>query len=450
MLILIFLGGGLSGCRSFDARQARSDQAESFRRQLADKTERWLAKPLDLRDCLRIALTNSYPARQADLQRTLAKLGKDTAFANFLPQVTVSASATHNRFPTTYGGMVFERLNHSGASLDVDLPILTPSAWFLYAARRQNVKVAEISAHYVRQTICLEVTRAYYTCLVQEDLIRALRTQQEAAMETFDRVEGLTAEGLSAKWEREQALAQLRSRNSELAQAERALTTAKGDLLVLMGLPPDADVTLSGKTEPAPPGGETLEELVIRALSEHPELAMADREVVIRDHQVRQAFCDFLPQLSGYWSGSYLDNSIYDRLNNWALGLAGTWNVFDGLANVANYRAAKVNRTETGLKREYLFLTVMLEVIRAEAGIRDAADAFRTAQQSYRAYELKSADYRAKMREGLIPVKDSLEAEAERDAAQVTVVQTRYQEAIARATLDLAMGVTALPEGGIE
>jgi len=92
----------------------------------------------------------------------------------------------------------------------------------------------------------------------------------------------------------------------------------------------------------------------------------------------------------------------------------------------------------------------MLEVIRAEAGIRDAADAFRTAQQSYRAYELKSADYRAKMREGLIPVKDSLEAEAERDAAQVTVVQTRYQEAIARATLDLAMGVTALPEGGIE
>jgi outer membrane protein TolC len=63
---------------------------------------------------------------------------------------------------------------------------------------------------------------------------------------------------------------------------------------------------------------------------------------------------------------------------------------------------------------------------------------------------LKSADYRARMREGLIPVKDSLEAEAERDAAQVAVVRSRHQEAIARATLELAMGVTALPEGGIE
>jgi outer membrane protein TolC len=50
------------------------------------------------------------------------------------------------------------------------------------------------------------------------------------------------------------------------------------------------------------------------------------------------------------------------------------------------------------------------------------------------------------MRAGLIPAKDSLEAEAERDTAQVILVQTRYQEAIARATLDLAMGTTLLPE----
>jgi outer membrane protein TolC len=450
ILLPVLLAAALAGCRSFDTGQARAEQTEAFRHRLAEKTERWLARPLGLHDCLRIAVTNNYQARQADLQRTLAKLGKDIAFAEFLPQVTASARATRNRFPTAYGGMVFERRSHSSAGLDVDLPILTPSAWFLYAARRQNVRVAEIAAHHVRQTICLEVTRAYYACLVQEELIRALRTQRDAAQETYDRVEGLAAEGLSAAWEREQALAQLGERASELAQAERALATATGDLLVLMGLPPDAPATLSGEAEAPAPTDETAEALVLRALASHPELAMADREVVIRDHQVRQAFCEFLPRLSGFWSGSYLDNAMYDRLSNWSAGLAGTWNVFDGLANVADYRASKVNRTSSSLNREYLFLTVMLEVIRAEAGIRDAADAFRTAEQNHRARALKSANYRAKMREGLIPVKDSLEAEAERDAAQVAVVRNRHQEAIARATLELAMGVTALPEGGVE
>lgn len=448
-VVLVF---ALTGCQTFDASRTRHEQIDAFRTRLDEQHAQWLTKPLTLHDCLSIAMTNNCAARQADLQKTLAKLGKDLAFSQFLPQVTASANVTHNRHPTTIGGgsMVFERINHSGAGLNVDLPILTPSAWFLYAARRQNANIATIAAHYVRQTICLEVTCAYYRCLVQEDLIRALRTQQNAAQETFDRIDGLASEGLCAEWEREQARAQRDARAASLDQETRALTTAKGDLLVLMGLSPDAAVSLVKQPDAPPPQASSINDLVLHALSSHPELAMADREVVIRNHQVRQAFCDFLPRLSGYWSGSYLDNAVYDRLSNWALGLAGTWNVFDGLANVANYRASKINRTSSALNRESLFLSIMLEVIRAEAGIHDAAEAFRVARQTYRAYDLKSTDYRAKMREGLIPVKDSLEAEAERDTAQVTVVQTQYQEAIARATLDLAMGATALPETGIE
>ena len=173
---------------------------------------------------------------------------------------------------------------------------------------------------------------------------------------------------------------------------------------------------------------------------------MADRNVVVRNHQVRQAFCDFLPNVMGFWTGTYADNTSMDRLHNWKLGLAGTWKLFDGFANVARYRSSKVERTSAELSRESLFLSIMLEVTRAHMGIQDATDAYRVATQNHRAFDLKSNDYREKMRAGLIPAKDSLEAEAERDTAQVILVQTRYQEAIARATLDLAMGTTLLPE----
>jgi len=360
----------------------------------------------------------------------------------------LAASATRNRFPNTVGGglMAFERRSYSDAALNVDVPILTPSVWFLYAARRQQTEIAAIAAHYVRQVIVLETTRDYYTCLVQEEIINALTAQRDAAQETFRRIDSLAAEGMSTAWERELARARYEDRAAALSQAERGLVTARGALLLTLGLAPDASITLAGAPDESALPDTTLEERVLKALSSHPELAMADRNVVMRNHQVRQAFCDFLPNVMGFWTGTYADNTSMDRLHNWKLGLAGTWKLFDGFANVARYRSSKVERTSAELSRESLFLSIMLEVTRAHMGIQDATDAYRVATQNHHAYDLKSGDYREKMRAGLIPAKDSLEAEAERDTAQVILVQTRYQEAIARATLDLAMGTTLLPE----
>ena len=57
----------------------------------------------------------------------------------------------------------------------------------------------------------------------------------------------------------------------------------------------------------------------------------------------------------------------------------------------------------------------------------------------------KSADYDAKAREGLIPLGDALDARAARDLAQVAMVQSQYQERIALANLELAMGSTLVP-----
>ena len=56
------------------------------------------------------------------------------------------------------------------------------------------------------------------------------------------------------------------------------------------------------------------------------------------------------------------------------------------------------------------------------------------------------ADYKAKAREGLIPLSDALDAQVLADLAQVALVQSRYQERIALANLELAMGLTLVPD----
>ena len=430
-----------SGCRSFDPARARREQTAAFTSNLAVMAQAELARPLALADCVRIAMTNNYAARKADLDRELYRIGKNVAFTAFLPNV--AASAGYNSYAKD--PQITEK-QFGTAGVDVGLPIFMPSTWFLYAAARQGYAAAGISAHYVRQSIVLQTTIDYYNVLVQQDTIAALEAQLAAAREVANRVQGLADEGLFAKWEGEQAVLAAEVRETELNKARRQLTVLRGELLHGLGLAPDAEIVLSGETgEAAQPAG-SVADLVLKALETHPELALADRQVVIKEHEVRQAFCNFLPTLSLFSNGSWTGNDLAAHSANWVSGFGAAWTVFDGLANVARYKAAKVEREQTELERENTFLSIMVGVVAADAAVRDAAETAALRRRAYDVAVAKSADYDAKAREGLLPLSDALDARAARDLAQVARVQSQYQKRIAVANLELAMGLTLVPE----
>ncbi|HAL91821.1 MAG TPA: hypothetical protein DCM68_02195 [Verrucomicrobia bacterium] len=430
-----------SGCRSFEPERARREHTESFTSNLAALAEAELAKPLSLDDCIRIAMTNNYAVRKADLDRELYRIGKNVAFTAFLPNV--AASAGYHSYAKT---PQMSEKQFGTAGVDIGMPIFMPSTWFLYAAARHGYASAGVAAHYVRQGIVLQTTINYYNFLVQQDTVAALETQLDATRQTADRVSGLADEGLVTRWEGDQALFAAELREAELNRARRQLAVMHGELLQGLGLSPAADLQLSGETgEKSMPKG-SVADLVLKALEINPQLAIADRQVVMQDHAVRQAFCNFLPVISLFSSGSWTGNDLAIHSANWVSGFQGAWTLFDGLANVARYKAAKVERQQTKLERENTFLSVMVGVVAAEAAARDAAEGARVRQRAYDVAAAKWADYDAKAREGLIPLSDALDARGAMDLAQVALVQSRYQEKIAIANLELAMGLTLVPE----
>ena len=446
ILLGLLVLAAASGCRSFEPARARREQTDAFTTNLAARAATELAQPLSLDDCIRIAMSNNYAVRKADLDRELYRIGKNVAFTAFLPNV--AASAGYNSYEKEMPQQHEQRFGT--ADLTASMPIFMPSTWFLYAAARHGYAAAGVAAHYVRQGIVLQTSVNYYNVLVQQDTVAALETQLEAARQTADRVAGLADEGLVAQWEGDQARLAAELRESELNKARRQLTVFRGELLQGLGLSPAAPIALSGETgDDAMPGG-SVEELVLKALEIHPELALADRQVVIQDHQVRQAFCNFLPTISLFSTGSWTGNDLAAHAENWVTGFQGTWMLFDGLANVARYKAAKVERQQTKLERENTFLSVMVGVVAAEAAARDAAEGARVRQRAYDVAAAKWADYDAQAREGLRPLSDALDARAAMDLAQVALVQSRYQEKIAVATLELAMGLTLVPENDSE
>ena len=440
--LLLLVGLQTSGCRSFEPARARREQTVTFTSNLAALAQAELAKPLSLADCIRIAMTNNYAVRKADLDRELYRIGKNVAFTAFLPNV--AAAAGYNSYEKEMPQQHEQRFGT--ADLTATMPIFMPSTWFLYAAARHGYAAAGVAAHYVRQGIVLQTSVAYFNVLVQQDTVAALETQLEAARQTATRVAGLAEEGLVAQWEGDQARFAAELRETELNRARRQLTVLRGELLQTLGLSPAASIELSGETGAASLPEGTVEDLVLKALEIHPELALADRQVVIQDHQVRQAFCNFLPTISLFSTGTWTGNDLAAHAENWVTGFSGAWTLFDGLANVARYKAAKVERRQTELERESTFLSVMVGVVAAEAAARDAAEGARVRQRAYDVAAAKWADYDAQAREGLLPLSDALDARGVMDLAQVALVQSRYQEKIAIANLELAMGLTLVPE----
>ena len=450
-LLLLPLALLLAACTTFDARRARQDQSADYSARLDALAADLLARPLSLDDCIRIAVSNNYAARLADLDLELARLGKAAAFSVFLPRVTASVGYSDNDFDaylgsTRDGGPVYQFAGAGNESaLALSWPVFMPSTWFLYAAARHGYAATEIAAFYTRQSIALQATARYYDVLVQQDTVAAIETQLESAREFADRTEGLAREGYAADWELGQARLQAESRATELARARRQLGVLRAQLLQTLGLPPRAAVELLPDDSPAPALDESVDDLVLLALSTHPALAIADRQVVMKEHAVRQAFCDFLPTLgisaTHKWAGKDLEMEAL----GWSTGFSAAWSVFNGFANLASWKSAKTELAKTEIERENSFLSIIVSVVSAEAALRDAEEAAALRRLQYDTFSAKYADKSARAAEGLIPLSDALDARAEMDLAQVALVRSRFQAKMARASLDLAVGRTAVP-----
>lgn len=426
----------VSGCVSFNAKDARQNQTTEFFQELEQKQAELLAKPLTLDICVATAMTNNYEVRLAALDTELGQIAKNLSFSAFLPQVTAAAGYTaFNKDPVTSS----DKFEHG--SIDVALPIIAPSSWYLFDAVKHSKEAAVLAESYVRQAITLDITTRYFDVLIQDQLVSAIAAQVEAADAENNRVAGLFNEGFARDWERDQAAAMLSDRRFALEQANNQLRVAKAKLLEAMGLNPLADFSLE-KTVDAPemPQG-TVDELVLKALEQHPELAIADRQVVIKENEVRQAFCEFIPVVSLFTSFSFTGNEVGNPpTSNLSYGFDAAWTVFKGFYNVANYKRSKVERTRSEYEREKTFLSIITRVVAAEAAVREAHNSSELAKAQLAVAKAKAEDYAARAGEGLIKYSDALDAKAEMDAAEVANVRASFAEQIAIENLRYVMG----------
>lgn len=425
-----------AGCVSFDPQDERQNQTSEFLNDLQEKQASILAKPLSLEMCIATAMTNNYDVRLAALDTELGQVARNVSFSAFLPQVTAAAGySVYSKDPVTMS----DKYGHG--SIDVSLPIIAPSSWYLFDAVKHSQEAAALAESYVRQAITLDTTTRYFEVLIQEQLVTAIEAQVVAAETENSRVQGLFNEGFARDWERSQAAALLTDRRHALEQANNNLRVAKAKLLEAMGLNPLVEISLEKTVAPIIKPDGTIEELVLKALEQHPELAIADRQVVIKENEVRQAFCEFIPVVSLFTSFSFTGNEVGNPpSNNISYGFNGAWTIFKGFYNVGNYKRSKLERTRSEYEREKTFLSIITRVVAAEAAVREAHNASELAKAQLAVAKAKAQDYAARAGEGLIKYSDALDAKAALDTAEVVNVRASFAEQIAIENLRYVMG----------
>ena len=442
----------LAGCKSFDGDRIRRNHVETYRQDLEAKAAAAFDAnaPLMLDDCIRIALDNSLEVRSAEVQARIARLDRKTAFANFLPTVNLNYQHTHfdpaivRSIGSLSAPMSDKRLRE--VTWDIQMAVFNPATWFLYSMHTRGAEIADIVTEYTRQLTVLQVTAGYFQCLSLAEHERALTSQIDAARALRKELHALRSEGLVSAWQAEQAGVMLLARQIERDRTARARQQAQADLLTVMGLSPLTEVSLEAQGSVEPVAG-SLEDLVTEALLNHPQLRISDRAIAIEEDAVKVAFASFLPVLQGVAGRVDSSDSYLKYSNYWMAGLAGTLSVFNGFANINEYKAAKQHREDAFLQREQACLVVILGVIKAHLNLQTAAQEQALARQNLKVAEARLAEVRRRWDEGLIDASELLDLLAQRDSAQMQVVNVGYQYEVSTATLLNVMGKTRIDYG---
>ncbi len=436
----------LAGCHSYDGAKVRREHADSYPAELREKTAEVLAQreALSLDDCIAIAMENNLDTRTAAIEKRIAKLERRIAFANFLPAVSLDYS--HYEFDPQISLSLSDdqtlRIDNAKALLwNASVSVFNPATWFLYGMYSRGAEIADQVELYTRQMTALQVTVLYFQCRTLEQAEGSMAADVDAAEALHVEVAAMEREGLVRGWQADQADVYVRARKAELARTRRSHKQTMSALLAAMGLSPLTEISLAEAAPLTPPEG-SVEDLILEAMLNHPSLRIADRKIAIEKDKVKIAISNFLPVLGAFaYHPDSLDSSLAPS-NQWIYGLAGTMTLFNGFANINEYKAARERREEAFLAREQTALTLMLEVIKARQNLDTAQDQLDLAERFRAVAARRYAETLEQWKEGLIGSADLLQEAAEQAKARMQVLAARFQHEVAAATLLNVMGKT--------
>lgn len=423
---------------------------------------------LDLFSVVNLAMCNDYSVRDFWLQLRQYELIEKDSYSAYYPQVSVVTNYGHAsskyRYPAEsmkYKEDVKTEGSKNSLTNQVELN------WLLYDFGKREANVKKAKGDYLAnkmlvrselQDVVLKTAQKYFSVLASKSYLRAAKNNENSARENYEVSRAKRSGGVGVLSD------ELQARNSYLSYQynrttyERELKNAMGELANTIGYPISSEIKLkdSDLEVPAKFTMKNVDELMEKALIQHPKLLAAKQQILSSEATLNSAKSDMLPTI--YFSGSAnleelksrknstnisgYKNDIYsyDRMSGSNLGLTIRIPLFSGFSKYHQVLNAK-NALDVAKNRYKLQeKEIMLYVWKAYQNLKTATENVKVAKtllaNAKQAHSLSTGRYQS----GVGSILELLNTQGNLSQAEIQNVEASVEWHIARLTLISGLG----------
>lgn len=411
---------------------------------------------ITLQDAVRIALSDNPTIKVAGQEILLKKEARREAYAGLFPEASLVGSYSRAIKKQSFAmmGEVIEvgTDNTYSGGLSVSLPVFAPALYKSISLTSTDVNLAVEKSRASRLDMVNQVTKAFFQLLLAQDSYEVLLKSYKQSEDNYNVVKAKYEQGTVSEYDKISADVQMRSLKPTVVSARNGVNLANLQLKVLMGMESDVKVAVEGNlkdyemsmfTRQAMPRPDNL--------TNNSTLKQLELNALQLKQTLKLQYTNFMPTLSA--SFQYMYTSMNDNFKfkeyDWrpysTIGLNLSIPLFKG----SIFTQLKQTRIQMKQLEENRINTERQLTMQATGYLDNmAASTEQVVSNKEAVFQAEKgrtiAEKRYEVGKGTILELNS--SEVALTEAQLTYNQSIYDYLVAKADLDLVLGIDEVTE----
>jgi outer membrane protein TolC len=322
-------------------------------------------QPISLAQALELAQRNNRDLQVAILTRERSQAALREAQAALLPTVAISTGVTRQRTTSETLSAKIQQQRQESLPAELRTPVDSAQAstafsgqaqlsYNLYTSgqRQASIRAAEeqlrsdeLAVESQSETIRLNVATDYYNLQQADEQVRISQSSVQNSQASLKDAEALERAGVGTRFDVLRSQVNLANSQQTLTNAISQQQVARRQLATRISLSQSVNISAADPVKLAGLWNQSLEQSIVLAFQNRPELQQQLAQRNISEQQRRQALATLGPQVSLVASYNLLDqfNDNVGVSDGYSVGVQATLNLFDGGAARARAAQQKVN-----------------------------------------------------------------------------------------------------------
>lgn len=411
---------------------------------------------ITLQDAVRIALSDNPTIKVAGQEILLKKEARREAYAGLFPEASLVGSYSRAIKKQSFAmmGEVIEvgTDNTYSGGLSVSLPVFAPALYKSISLTSTDVNLAVEKSRASRLDMVNQVTKAFFQLLLAQDSYEVLLKSYKQSEDNYNVVKAKYEQGTVSEYDKISADVQMRSLKPTVVSARNGVNLANLQLKVLMGMESDVKVAVEGNlkdyemsmfTRQAMPRPDNL--------TNNSTLKQLELNALQLKQTLKLQYTNFMPTLSA--SFQYMYTSMNDNFKfkeyDWRPYSTIGLNLIIPLFKGSNFTQLKQTRIQMKQLEENRINTERQLTMQATGYLDNmAASTEQVVSNKEAVFQAEKgrtiAEKRYEVGKGTILELNS--SEVALTEAQLTYNQSIYDYLVAKADLDLVLGIDEVTE----